>query len=78
MYEEETFKESDIAGYEFAPENIVFEWLSEELHKMIKEQGELADSCDDEEHCGYYKITIERFDSKKELEQNQERMDRFI
>ncbi|NWH06883.1 hypothetical protein [Desulfobacter latus] len=46
---------------------------------MSKDYHPRFDCYDGDKYLGdYYKITIERFGSKKELEQNQEVMDRVI
>jgi len=71
MYEEKIFKEVDIFRINFDPNNTVFSWLYETFYNMLNGQLE-------REHEVYYKISIERFDSKEELENAQAIQNRFI
>lgn len=66
MYEEKIFKESEIAPLHHSSENPISSWLDEKMYDMIRNHN-------DGEHSGYYKISIERFDSEEELEDYQKR-----
>ncbi len=78
MYEEKIFKEYDIVGFELEPENIVFDWVRDTLHEMRKENYDFADARNNDEYGGFYKISIERFDSKEELKNHQATIDQFL
>ena len=81
MRESKVFDECEVSGAMLESENPVITWISHTIYEMIHEQGhQTGRKCyDGDEYFGnYFKITIECFDSKEELEQNQEMMDRFI
>lgn len=67
MYIDKIFKESEIAYVEFSPENIALIWLDKKLYDTTTHNHNNG-KCD-----GYYKITIERFDSEEEVKDDQER-----
>jgi hypothetical protein len=81
MRESKDFDECAVSGAMLESENPVITWISDTFEEMIHAQGHQAGrKCyDDDEYFGnYFKITIECFNSKEELEQNQEMMDKFI
>lgn len=81
MRESNVFDECDASGALLESENPVIAWISDTIYEMMHTQGHQAYSkCyDGDEYFGnYFKITIECFKTKKELEQNQEMTDRMI
>lgn len=81
MRESNVFNECDASGALLESENPVIAWISDTIYEMIHAQGHKAyRKCDDgDEYSGnYFKITIECFNLKKELEQHQEMMNKFI
>lgn len=81
MRESKVFKENEVSDVILEAESSVSEWIIDTIYEMIHEQGyHPGRKCyDGDQYFGdYYKITIERFNSKKELKQNQKMMDRFI
>ena len=65
IYEEEIFKESEIAPLHHSSENPISSWIDEVLYDMIRNH-------DNGEHTGFYKISIVRFNSEEELKDYQE------
>ena len=82
MRKSRDFDECEVSGVMFdGEENEVFPYIIDTIDEMIHAQGHQAGrKCyDGDEYFGnYFKITIERFGTKKELEQSQEMMDRVI
>lgn len=81
MKESNDFDECDVSGALLESENPVISWISDTICEMIHAQGhQVGRKCyDGDEYFGnYFKITIECFKTKKELERNQEMMDRLI
>lgn len=81
MKESKDFDEDEVFGALLESENPVISWISDTIYEMIHAQGhKIGRKCyDDEEYFGnFFKITIECFKTKKELEQNQEMIDRLI
>lgn len=80
MKESKDFDEDEVFGAMLESENPAISWISDTISEMIHAQGHKIGRkcCDGDEYFGnYFKITIECFKTKKELEQNQEMMDRF-
>jgi hypothetical protein len=78
MRESDIFEECEVSGALLESENPVISWISDTIYEMIHAQGHQADrKCSDgDKYFGnFFKITIECFNSKEELEQNQEMMD---
>lgn len=81
MRESKVFKEDEVSDVILEPENTVFPWIIDTIYDMIHAKGhQTGRKCYDEDGYfgNYFKITIDCFDSKEELELHQEMMDRFI
>ncbi|WDP88710.1 MAG: hypothetical protein HUN04_02740 [Desulfobacter sp.] len=81
MRESKVFKENEVSDVILEPENTVFPWIIDTVYEMIHAQGhQTGRKCyEGDKYIGdYFKITIECFGSKKELELNREIMDRLI
>ena len=81
MRESKVFEEDKVSEVILYPESSVFDWIIGTIYDMIHAKGhQTGRKCRDQDgYFGdYFKITIDCFGSKKELEVHEKMMDRII